>query len=301
MNWIENYLRIDGHHLIFNYNQIWEYIDNNYPDDPDVLHSLWIDIAKYWLNKLIAIKHTHYSIVESDNFVILSSQSLRYTDLFLSFLERKRKKILSLLKNIASDNGYGKHVVIILDDMDSYIEHISPYYPEDGEFGLSSGIYLNHGYGHFIFPYENLDTAESVATHEMTHALLSHLYLPRWLDEGLATNIENALTGGSPLRMTPDIQQRHRDFWNSETIQNFWMGDSFSQAGEAQELSYHLAQLILSILAKNYDALIAFVNNANFEDAGNQAIEESYGLSLNKLIQEFIGVGNWTPNIPTKI
>ncbi len=172
---------------------------------------------------------------------------------------------------------------------------MSYFISEDGEYGLSSGAYLNRGYGHFAFPNQELAIAESIAAHEMTHALVSHLPIPVWLNEGIAVSIEDLITGSSPLRMGKDKYTQHQLFWGEEEIQEFWSGDSFSRPDEAQELSYHLAQFVVNSLSQDYDAFIQFANKANDIDGGESAAIEVYGGSLGNLITQFFGVGDWSP------
>lgn len=136
----------------------------------------------------------------------------------MKLLEYSLKKTLTTLQGIASDESFGKYVVIIFDDIDNYYSYMSYFYPKDGEYGLSSGVYLNEGYGHFAFPHQELSYAESIAAHELTHALLSHLPIPRWLDEGMAVSIEDIITSSSPLRMNNQLYSEHESFWGEDEI-----------------------------------------------------------------------------------
>jgi len=107
-------------------------------------------------------------------------------------------------------------------------------------------MYLNCGYGHFVFQQGNFDQAEAVTAHEMTHALLAHLPICLWLDEGMAVNMEFVITGVPVERLNQPLFDQHQDFWNAETIQQCWRGTSFSRSGEGQKLSYQLAQTLVS-------------------------------------------------------
>ena len=172
---------------------------------------------------------------------------------------------------------------------------ISHFYSDDGEYGLSSGIYLNKGYGHFAFPYTNITDVEPVIVHEMTHALVSHLSIPLWLNEGMAVNVENNFTGYSGLRIDNEMIQAHQGFWGEEEIQEFWNGDSFSRTDEGQRLSYELAQLITNTLAQDYDVFVNFVNKAHFSDGGKQAASEIYEGDLGGLLVNLLGEADWSP------
>jgi len=211
------------------------------------------------------------------------------------FLERCRKRLLATAKGICKDEGFGKHIVIVFANLDSYYDYVSYYGPQEGTYGLSSGMYMNYGYGHFVFQQDDLDMAEPIATHEMTHALLSHLPLPVWLDEGMAVNMESVISSSIPRRLNKSLFELHQSYWNEKTIQGFWRGESFSKADEGQELSYHLAQILVTNLSKNFDAFVQFANKANWSDAGESAINEIYNLSLGDIVASFLGEGNWHP------
>lgn len=45
---------------------------------------------------------------------------------------------------------------MIFQDNDQYYEHVGMFFPDEGEFGLSAGMYINEGYGHFVFPSKQL-------------------------------------------------------------------------------------------------------------------------------------------------
>ena len=187
-DWLNQYFdEIDGIPRP-NWDAIYTHVDKNFVDKDQ--NELWNNIARTWMNKLTSNLAGNYSIHESENFMLVTSQSDKYVSSFLNFLEFSLKKILATLHGITSDDGYGKYIVIIFDDIDNYYSYLSYYYPEDGEYGLSSGIYLNKGYGHFAFPFQELSYAESIAAHEMTHALLAHLPIPAWLNEGMAVSID---------------------------------------------------------------------------------------------------------------
>lgn len=255
----------------------------------------WLVWSRRWLNALIEHLPDGYSIVETDNFFLLTAQEDRYVSLFSRFLERTRKSILANLDGIAADKGFGKHVVLMFDDQEHYYRYNLYFYPEEGEFVLSSGMYLNDGYGHFVFPYVEMYEAEATAAHELTHACLSHLPLPLWLNEGFAVTMEDDLCGSAPLRMDNERLGEHHAFWNAETVQEFWSGRSFGRTDEGNTLSYELARYCLRALAHDYEVFAAFANSASFEDGGEAAAQEHYGGSLGGVIQQFFGEGDWHP------
>ncbi len=293
MEWINKYFDETDSFPRPDWENIYEYVEAHLENEDQ--NKLWCGIANAWMKKLKFKLSDGYQIHESDNYILVTTESDRYVTLLQSFLEITLGKILSTLKGIASDEGYGKYVVIVFNDVDDYYSYMSYYYPEDGVFGLSSGVYLNNGYGHFVFPYQDVTYAESVIAHEMTHSLLSHLPIPLWLNEGMAVTIENMITGFALLSMDNELFARHKAFWGEKEIQEFWSGDAFYRPDEGQELSYHLAQFAVKSLSHDYEVFVRFANKAKYDDGGESAANEIFGGGLGGLIAQFFGDGNWAP------
>lgn len=255
----------------------------------------WEEWSKRWLDGILHQLSGSYRIKESENFLLLSAQEDRYVQLLSKFLERALRRILASLDGIASDEGYGKHIVLMFDEQEPYYQYKSYFYPDEGEFNLSSGTFLNAGYGHFAFPFMEMFEAEATSAHELTHACLKHLPIPLWLNEGFAVTMEDEICGSAPLRMENERFAEHASFWNAETIQEFWSGESFNRTDQGSELSYELARYCLRALAHEHDVFAAFANSASFEDGGEAAAIETHGGSLGGVIDQFFGEGDWSP------
>jgi hypothetical protein len=258
------------------------------------LNIAWAEACDNWLSAMATEFGNDYKVIDSSNFAIMSNENERYNSLFSAFLERTLKRILATLKGIASDEGFGKHVAIIFKNSEQYYEYVGLFYPDTGDFGLSSGMYINDGYGHFVFPSQELDYAEPTAVHELTHACLDHLPIPLWLNEGIAVLMEEKLAG-KDFYIDQQVVAQHHEYWTTETIQEFWSGESFHAIDEGQELSYHLAHLLTRNIFHNFSSYADFINAANFEDAGEDASKKYLGISLSYLVGTFLGDGDWTP------
>jgi len=274
----------------------WDDLDNKVGNNltREELDSYWTTECKKWLDAVVIHYGSDYRVEESDNYFIMSNESSRYIELFSAFIEKTLKRIIFTLKGMASDEGYGKHVVMIFQNPDEYYDYLEMMYPEDSEIPFSSGVFINQGYGHFVFPSQNIEMSEPIVVHELTHSCLSHLPIPLWLNEGLAVLMEEVLAG-QELYIDKKSFQRHQQYWNNETIQNFWSGDSFHSTDNSQRLSYHLAHIIVRNLSKGFSCFSSFVNQANFEDAGSKAAKDNFGCSLNEIVESFLGEGNWEP------
>lgn len=256
----------------------------------------WEEWSKRWLDSILEQLPGSYRIEESANFLVLSAQEDRFVQLLSQFLERTLQRILAGLDGIADDEGYGKHIVLMFDEQESYYQYKSHFYPDEGEFILSSGTFLNAGYGHFAFPFMEMYEAEATSAHELTHACLKHLPIPLWLNEGFAVTMEDEICGSAPLLMDNERLSEHASFWTDETIQEFWSGESFNRTDQGSELSYELARYCLRALSHEYDVFAAFANAATYADGGEASAIEHFGGSLGGVIHQFFGEGNWSPN-----
>jgi hypothetical protein len=265
------------------------------------LEQFWTSVAYTWLNELRLKLGERYAIGESDQFLLLGSLDERERRLALEYAEKTRGRVLQLLSGIAADDGYGKFVMLVLHDHDAYYEYISNYYtdvPDADELALSSGMYVNHGYGHFVFVADDLNQIEPVIAHELTHSLLSHLPLPAWVNEGIAVNTERRLCARSRSGFSaPELQAKFAGFWNAATIQEFWSGKSWLRPDDGNSLSYELATTFIGLVAKDdWQRFAAFVNAADVADAGDGAAREHLGFPVANLAEAVLGPGDWAPS-----
>jgi hypothetical protein len=262
----------------------------------DRFDETWTALARDWLGQLRKSLPNHYTVTESDEFLLLTKDDTRLSRRLLQSCEHARCTILRTLVDVARDEGYGKHVVIAFADVEDYYDYITDFYPDEGEFGLSGGMFLDVGYGHFVICLAYGDQYERTIAHELNHNLLRHLPLPLWLNEGVTQVIEDLVVDSSYFYVDQNMVRRHRAYWNEETIQAFWSGGSFFLPDEGTELSYHLAQVLFRNLMSDYPKqIVRFLNTANHEDAGDTALQQLCGVSLGARVRQFLGDGTWDP------
>ena len=294
VSWLEQYSVVEEGLLRPDWGKIQKYADDNFPKED--LDHLWNEIAREWVRLLMHGMSGDYAVIETENFILISSADSLYNKTLSKHLEYCRRRILHISKGITSDDGFGKYVVIVFSDSESYYKYVSYFYgPEGGTYGLSSGMYINRGYGHFVFVNDEMVMVEPIIAHEMTHALLSHLPVPLWLNEGIAVNMEATISNFTPERINKAGYQQHEDFWTLDEIQEFWKGESFFRPDEGQKLSYQLAQLMVARFNENYDAFVEFVNAAHQSDAGEKAMGDIFAMSLGDLVAGFLEEGEWQP------
>ncbi|KRG65570.1 hypothetical protein ABB26_03200 [Stenotrophomonas humi] len=279
----------------------WERISQDAPAEmnAEAVHVYRTSAAREWLEALNQQLGEHYRINESADFLLLSNLQDRPAVVVLETCQRMLSRISRSLGELAVEQGMGKYVVMVFADTEDYYAYVSHYYPEDGEYAMSSGMFIKAGYGHFVMPLEILDAMEPVIAHELTHCLLQHLPIPAWLNEGLAVNTEHTLfpqlaAPSAQMYFPHEIAAQHAAYWNEESIQTFWSGKSFLAMDDGNRLSYDLAKKITSLAAGDERAFRAFVAAAQMSDGGLSA-EQNLGFPLHNLLEAVLGEGEWTP------
>lgn len=283
----------------------WERIHQDLPPDlgGEAGHSYWTSAAREWLEALNQQLGDHYCVRESADFLLLSNMYPRPAEVFLQTCQRMLARISRNLGELAADGIAGKYLVMVFDDPEDYYAYVGHYYPEGGEYAMSSGMFIQAGYGHFVMPLAELEAMEPVIAHELTHCLLQHLPIPAWLNEGLAVNTEHSLfpqlaAPQAQLYFPHEIAAQHAAYWDAESIQTFWSGKSFLAVDDGNRLSYDLARTITALAARDEPAFRAFVAAAQRDDGGFAAASH-LGYPLCNLLQAVLGEGPWWPKPDT--
>ncbi len=259
---------------------------------------MWIEVQAKWLGLISDHLQDSYSIWESSHFLVVSNRQKPECEHLIRFCEKSRTHILRLLRNAASEQPWGKIIVLVLSDSDDYFDYIGDWYPDEGEFGGSIGACLSGPCPHIAVLAGPRTSCEPTIAHELNHLFLQHLDLPRWLDEGLTQIVEHEIAGlGKPER-DREMSRKHGVWWNSETIQEFWSGTSFFASDDRQLMSYDLAmQMAGSLLLKFPSTFADFLTSATSADAGDAAIWKQCRYSLNQCVAEILGNQDWTPKL----
>ena len=247
-------------------------------------HSAWEVVSRSWVDRIQDKLGGHYQVYETTNFMILSEAHIRIIRDASRSYEDSLKRILASLEGVASDEGYGKHVVMMFSSIDDYYGYISYFYPE-GEHPMSGGVCLSgEGYVHFAFPATDYSSYHTVLVHELTHGCLGHLPIPTWLNEALAMRMEQLICASDIFHLDQEIYDRHAAHWNEGSIQKFWTGESWDLPGDSFELSYNLAQVLWRKIEADLSAsraeILQFILGAHLEDAGEAACHAIFDLSL---------------------
>jgi len=254
--------------------------------------------ALIWAERNRDVVGAPYGVLETDNFIILSPERPRIRKDLGRLMEQALKAIRHHLRGTPQlDKGHGKQVLFVFNDSDLYYQYLAHFYPE-GEHPMSGGVYLSgEGYGHMVLPSAERDVIRNTLIHELTHACLSHLSLPMWIDEAVAMWMEDKLLGNG-LHLDRELYQWHQQTWDPDTIQFFWIGAAWSLP-ELSELSYSLAQVLWRKIETDLDApqelMVEFIAKAQKSDGGEAAFQELFDHSLRDLVADFLGPGEWAP------
>jgi hypothetical protein len=255
---------------------------------------------KAWLLQLRDQMGPYAQVHESEHALILSSLEPNVVRATADYLESTRRRIARVLDQAVDISVQTKSILLVFDHLDDYYRYVSLYYPEEGEFAFSGGMFINSGCPHFVMVSADLSVMEPVIVHEMTHHAVSHLQLPKWLDEGVAVNTEYRLTGARHSIYSPrEMQQKHASYWNAESIQEFWSGRSFDRTDDGNMLSYELARIIVEQMALQWKAFCVFLRTARREDAGASAALHSFSFDLGHLAAVLLEVPSpegWSPD-----
>lgn len=267
---------------------------------PDIQARAWSEVERAWMLHFKGALGPSFRLSESSNALLLSSLDANVAQAALDSMERILSRVVKVLDGIAEIPPWGKDLLIVFDDAESYYHYVSYYYPDAGEFAFSSGMHIDAGCSHHVTTSADLRSIEPIIAHEMTHGCVSHLPLPAWLNEGLAVNMERRITSTGPAEFTPQqLHGKHVEFWQEQEVQEFWSGKSFLRTDDGNMLSYDLARIIVEQTAKDWARFRQFVLAADGADAGAAAAREHLGIDLGEavcaLLEKAPSIA-WAPN-----
>lgn len=261
----------------------------------------WSATEQAWLLHFREALGPKYRLMQSESAALLSPLDNNVARATLEYMNRTLKRVTTVLEGVAEVAPWGLDLLIVFEDNERYYDYVSHYYPDDGEFAFSGGMFIDAGCGHFVTVQADLRSIEPVIAHEMTHACLSHLPLPLWLNEGLAVNTEQRLSGRPASIYTPQqMRAKHLSFWGEREIQEFWSGESFARTDDGNLLSYDLARIIVEQIAKDWDQFRKFALTADWHDAGAAAAREYLDISLGEIISSLLEKPDslvWEPSV----
>ncbi|MBU6402954.1 MAG: hypothetical protein KGS61_21750 [Verrucomicrobia bacterium] len=261
---------------------------------PECLDAAWSEVATQWVQRLRADLGGRYHVAQSGRFLLLSELEPGTVHELIGVAARTLDLVQQVLGESERPPGWGKRVILLFTELDDYYQYVS-YFCRDGTNPASGGMLIRKDYIHVAAPYEDGRYIRQTLAHELTHAAVVQLPLPRWLNEGLAVTVQKRIAKSGVPALDADLRDEHVAFWNEDRIQSFWAGTSFYEPGESNKLSYSLAEILVSLLSADPEKFVNFVRSAQATDAGQTAALDVLGVSLGDTVATFLGEGNWRP------
>ncbi|HZL34861.1 MAG TPA: hypothetical protein VFC78_06095 [Tepidisphaeraceae bacterium] len=255
--------------------------------------ALWTELGAQWLERLGAHLNGGYKVYEGRQLLMLSAMDPNAVQRLVHFADSTLAQLHQMLqindKNLAS----GKPAILILENARVYYDYISYFHPDrERVYATSGGISLSGGYGHVVM--YGLPVLSTIA-HELAHDSVSHLPLPRWLNEGWAQWAETSLAGAEPPRIVPRDCRLQQRYWSRFGMRGFWDGSAFGSI-PSQRLSYQLSRVLFHNLLNHRSRrrqLASFLSCAHRKDSGAAASQQCFQCSPGDLVTEFLGQGPW--------
>ena len=274
----------------------WDQIESllflHFPDGD--MNKLWTLVVREWLSRIGQKVNAESSVSETESLVVLAPFTGEQQTRRAQSLEHSAQEVKNYLGNSLTVERVGKPAVLIFPDSATYSNYIAQFYPEDSVIPMSGGLCLAHtGYVHLAMYFDPDFDLHTVFVHELTHAYLSHLNIPAWMNEALAMRMEGLVADNPPFPIDREIFARHQAYWNEETLQQFVTGESWDIPGDSFELSYQLAEIMWKKIETNLDATLEEIQDlivsASWNDGGEFALQEIFGIGLNDLFKSFLG------------
>lgn len=259
----------------------------------------WTTAIDQWLDALDQALGGNNRAMLSKNLLLFAPGKFGHMEQLIDFAEAGLAEIMNSLGNLATERRHGPIVVLLFADIATYGRYTAPFDPEAGSV-QSGGMCFREGFVHIALRPAPLEALQRTMLHEITHACLSHLDLPLWLEEGIAQMAEEAaLADWARFKLNSEEAAEIKKFWREHGLSAFWWGQGFFALDGLQSFSYRLAEVLFRVIVSNHKKrLTKFVRRASADDAGDSAARDVFGVGLASLAGQFLGPGNWDPVPP---
>lgn len=189
-------------------------------------------IAEFWINM-----HPGYETIETNHFIVKYAPAAKEK---AQKVAGEAEKIYNPISNVFQLQKV-KKTVIVLEEYDQKKLVI-------GQF--MSG-YTDRGVIHLYDDPRDRVSLRITIPHEFSHVMIRHKYegaylLPTWIDEGMAFNIENSITGNK-IKSADDWDETKN--YSIETLEKV---QSFAQLTQNPDTIYHQCSGIIAYIIETY-------------------------------------------------
>lgn len=269
------------------------WISRHHPDASDSAQVRRAVVAA-WLDELKASLRQPHVCGRQPAFESITPASGSVGTRALTAASRSLTMLQSSLAPIRGDAPIPPFALVALATNADYLSFISHFYPDDGHWATTGGLYLAGDEDHF--PILAINTVpghgvENTVAHELTHHALRDRNLPPWLEEGYTQMMEERLTGHNNFELTHELADQQRDRWQGYALSAFLDGSAFhSPEDEDQKLAYHLSQWIIRrALDESPKKFFAFTRDCLLHDP-EEACLKNLGQTPQELIHHLTGI-----------
>lgn len=196
------------------------------------------------------------------------------------------------LRPIRGTGPIPRIAIVLIEPVESYVDFTASYFPDEGAFATSGGLYLNEGTEAFpliAVASSTRHAVPAVVVHELTHHALHGCGLPLWAEEGLTQMMEERHAGHVAFGLDRERIARQREHWGERGLGAFLDGSAFlSPTGDTQELAYALSQWVVrSELDRRPDRFFAFLAGCRGPGAESAALA-ALGVPMEKIVEEVL-------------
>ena len=254
----------------------------------------WCSAQRQWIEQLAARLAPPAKIVETDHLLLLM-QCRADSDWVAETVERMRAEIVAPLADGLPQNTIGKLAVLVFAGEASFRQYARAFIDKlANSTSRTVGVCVSRGDVHIALA--GLSSLNHKLPHELAHAILAPLGVPRWVDEGYAIWAESAVGGRPALRPGSVQRQNHRLYWKRHGLERFWSGEAFSLSNTAEMamMADELARMLVAHVRQAYPGRFSqFVTSSRGADQGLAAARSILGTGLSDLAAELLGPGEW--------
>jgi hypothetical protein len=268
--------------------KIHEWIKSNVP--VECRPAAMTEANAQWMGRIRRRMHEPHALYESRHFLFLSTQRRERAKMFMDMAERGYDRLAEFTVDIQRTEPRGKLPILGLGHQELYYRYVCYFEGNGKEKIASGGMFIRSGCDHIAIPEG--PGFDRTLLHELTHAVVADLPLPRWVNEGLAQVMEDLAPGYIQRHLEPEFfaarQQKQTAYWRAYGIGPFWTGDSFWTPASCL-FSYELAQeIVRDIWVARTQDFRNFILHAHRNDGGDAAAREYLGASVQELAAKYL-------------
>jgi hypothetical protein len=153
--------------------------------------------------------------------------------------------------------------VVVLRGVDEQLAY-EGLFSGEGATILHGGCWRSHPVGHVALPLTALDMPDAALAHELVHAILDPRDVPLWMQEGIATGVEERLGNRMSPLADPTQWRNTVAWWREHGLDCFWDGTGFADPA-VSDRAYALAQ-VLAAPWFSADGTVAAIASGDWTD-----------------------------------